>query len=370
MNKLLSKYRKSFSASAITFFSYTKFSVSKQTFFAKRLSFLIKAGVPMLESVTVIRKQAKSKAEEKVLGKIAEDIANGQSLAGSLAKFKGVFGNFAINVIKAGESSGTLTANLNYLADELKKKEMLRRKIIGALLYPAIVTFATIGITGVLIIYIFPKIVPIFKSLNAELPVSTKILIFVSEAIRNHGTLIFISFFLFIAGLVALVKYWPKARYFFDGFIFRLPFTGPIAQNYNLTNTTRTLGLLLRSGLSLTESLHITADTTENVQYKRAFEVTAQGVIKGKTVSELIQLYPKIFPDMLTHMVAIGERSGNLSNTLLYLSEYYEGDFDEQTKNLSSSIEPALMIMMGLLVGFVAISVITPIYEITNTLKR
>lgn len=354
----------------IEFFSYTKFSIKKQTFFAKRLSFLIKAGVPIMESVAVIRQQAKSKGEIKIFNKILQDISNGQSLAASLAKFKGVFGDFAINVIKAGESSGTLISNLNHLADELKKKELLRKKIISALLYPAIITFATIGITGVLIVYIFPKIVPIFKSLNAELPVSTRIIIFVSDALRNHGLAIFLGLVGLMLGTALLIKYIPKIKFFFHGFLLRIPFSGPIAKNYNLTNTTRTLGLLLKSGLPITESLLITADTTENLQYKKAFEAIGSGVIHGKTVSELISRHPDIFPDMLGQMVAIGEKSGNLSNTLIYLSEFYESEFDELTKNLSSSIEPVLMIMMGLLVGFVAVSVITPIYEITNSLRR
>ena len=354
----------------VSFLSYTKFSIKKQTFFAKRLSFLIKAGVPMLESIHVIQKQTKSKNEIKIFSKVISDISNGQSLASSLGKFKGVFGNFAINIIKAGESSGTLTQNLNYLADELKKKEMLRKKILSALLYPVIVTLATFGITGVLIVYIFPKILPIFKSLNADLPLSTKIIIFISETIRHHGFLIFGILILLIIATVLMRKYVPKVRLFFDGFILRIPLFGEIAKNYNLTNTMRTLGLLLKSGLSLNEALAITADTTENMQYKRAFANISDGVMKGKNVSELLSNHPAIFPDMLGHMVSIGEKSGNLSSTLLYLSEFYENEFDDLTKNLSSSIEPVLMIVMGVLVGFVAVSVITPIYEITNSLKR
>ena len=355
--------------SEIGFSSYSRFSVKKQTFFAKRLSFLIKAGVPMLESMHVLRKQTKSKAEIKVLTKVIDDVSNGQSLAVSLGRFKGVFGNFAINIIKAGESSGTLMQNLNYLADELKKKELLRKKIMSALLYPIIVTVATFGITGMLIVYIFPKILPIFQSLKAELPLSTRIVIYLSQVVRDYGFYIFIGFIIFIIILVVLNKKVPKFRFIVHGLILHIPFTGPIAKNYNLTNTTRTLGLLLKSGLSLIESLIITSDTTENMQYKKAFDDIGKGVIKGKSISEVISQTKTIFPDMLEHMISIGEKSGNLSNTLIYLSEYYESEFDEQTKNLSSSIEPVLMIVMGILVGFVAISIITPIYGITQHLN-
>ena len=351
------------------FFSYSKFSIKKQTFFAKRLSFLIKAGVPMLESIHVLKKQAQSKSETNVLSKVIADISNGQNLSTSLKRFKGVFGNFAINIIKAGESSGTLMQNLNYLADELKKKELLRKKIMSALLYPVIITIATFGITGLLIIYIFPKILPIFQSLKADLPLSTRMIIFVSNIARNYGGYIFLAFIITTIVIYVLVKKIPKVKFIFHGLILRIPFVGSIIRNYNLTNTTRTLGLLLKSGLSLTESLSITSDTTENLQYKKAYDDIAHGVVKGKSISEVINRSATIFPDMLSHMISIGEKSGNLSNTLIYLSEYYENEFDEQTKNLSSSIEPVLMIVMGILVGFVAVSIITPIYGITQHLQ-
>lgn len=354
----------------IEMFSYASFSIKKQTFFAKRLSFLIKAGVPMLESIHVVRNQTKSKSEIKVFDKIIADVSNGQSLAGSLGKFKGVFGNFTINIIKAGESSGTLTQNLNYLADELKKKQVLRGKILSSLLYPLIVTIATFGITGFLIVYIFPKITPIFSSLKAELPLSTRVLMHITTVLRDHGLYIFLTLIILSVTLILLVKYVSKVRYIYDGLIIRLPIIGDIIKNYNLTNITRTLGLLLKSGSSLTNALLVTADTTENTNYKKYLTETSNNVLRGKSMTELLGKSPTLFPPMLGHMLTIGEKSGNLSNTLIYLSEYYENEFEDITKNLSSTIEPVLMVVMGVMVGFVAISVITPIYEITGSIKK
>lgn len=354
----------------ISLFSFTKFSVKKQTFFAKRLSFLIKAGVPMLESVNVIRRQAKSRGEIKVFDKVIADISNGQTLAGSLGRFKKLFGNFAVNIIKAGESSGTLTQNLSYLADELRKKEVLRKKIMSALLYPIIITVATFGITGFLAVYIFPKIIPIFQSLHANLPASTRFIIWFTNALRHDGVWMLLGLAAVIAAVIALIKNAPRVRFFWDGLVLRLPLFGKIAKSYNLTNSTRTLGLLLKSGISLSEAIHITADTTENMQYKQAFLDLGKTVTRGKSVSEYLNQSEKLFPPMIGHMVSIGERSGNLSNTLVYLSEFYENEFDDFTKNLSSSIEPVLMVIMGVMVGFIAISVITPIYEITNSLHK
>ncbi len=356
--------------SNLKFFSVSRFSIKKQTFFAKRLSFLIKAGLPILESLHVIQKQSKSNSEIQIFNKIIDDISNGQSLANSLTKFEGVFGGFAINIIKAGESSGNLTMNLNYLADELRKKEILKNKILSAMLYPIIITIATFLITGLLIIYIFPKILPIFSSLHTELPLSTRIVIFVSDIFRHYGIHILIGGLLvfMISGL--LIKYVKKVQFFYHGFLIKVPFIGGVVKNYNLSNLTRTLGLLLKSDISIGESILIAGDTTENAQYKKALIEISSDVSKGKNLSSCMITYPALFPDMICHLVAVGEKSGSLSNTLIYLSEFYENEFDDLTKNLSSAIEPVLMILMGILVGFIAISVITPIYEITNSLKR
>lgn len=350
--------------------SYSGFSIKQKTFFAKRLSFLIKSGVPLLESIQFIKDQAKSKSEIKVFDKIITDISNGQTLAMSLSHFRKLFGNFVINIIKAGESSGTLAQNLEYLALELKNKEILRKKIMSSFLYPIIILIATIGITLFLTVYIFPKILPIFQNMQIKLPLSTRIVIFTIDVFHAYGIYILIGFFLLTIGAIFCIKYLPKVHFFYDGFILRIPFIGKIIKNYNLTNSNRTLGLLLKSNVSLSSALLITADTTSNICYKEAWENLSRNVTKGKKMSAIMNLYPALFPPITGHMIAVGEKSGNLSDTLTYLSQLYESEFEDMTKNLSNIIEPILMVIMGLMVGFIAISVITPIYDITSNLKR
>lgn len=352
------------------FFSYYKLSINKQTFFAKKLSFLIKSGITVIESITLIKNQTKSKPEAKTFERIIGDVRNGKSLASSLERCHGTFSNFAINIIKAGELSGNLTQNLNYLADELRKKEILKKKIISSLVYPIIITVATLSITFFLTMFIFPKIIPIFQSMNVKLPITTKMIIKLVEIINNYGLYISLGLAIFIIGLILIIKKVKKVRYIYDGFIFKIPIFGKIAKNYNLTNLTRTLGILLKSGLSVIEALQITVDTTDNLQYKKSIEETIKNVTKGKNISEKITSYQNLYPEMLSHMIVVGERTGNLSNTLIYLSEYYENEFDDHTKNLSNTIEPVLMIIMGIMVGFIAISVITPIYGITSALHK
>lgn len=351
------------------FFFGKKLSIKKQSFFAKKLSFLVKSGLPTLESMEVIKTQAQSKAETILYEKVILDLTSGHTLAHSLAEHKNIFNSFTINLIRAGEASGTLTENLLYLADELKKKQGLKRKITSALLYPVIITISTCGITGFLILYIFPKIMPVFRSLHKELPVTTRFIIFISDALKHYGIYILLLLLLALVGSYFLLKNKPKIRFLFDGILLRIPLIGKINTHYHITNISRTLGLLLKSGSPLSDALVITKETTENTQYQKALDKILIIVNEGKNMSEGIRQFPQIFPEMLCHMVAIGETSGNLPETLIYLSQFYENEFEDLTKDLSSAIEPALMLVMGVIVGFVAISVITPIYEITNNLK-
>ena len=351
-------------------FGTTKLSTREQTLFAKRLAFLIKAGVPILESLMILRDQASSPGIARVYERITNDIANGQYLHKSLKRLKGAFGDFAINIIEVGEHSGILSQNLIYLAEELKKKEELRRKILGAMVYPIFITIATLGVTALLTAYIFPKIMPIFTSLHAKLPFSTRALIAVSDYLREWGVLTVIV--IVVAGIVfsALHRRVPPVRMWNDRMLLHIPLAGGMAKTYNIVTFCRTVGILLKSGILLSDALRITGDTMRNRVYRRECYRLAEKVEKGEPVSRYLLKHRVLFPPMLSHMVAIGEKTGRLSDVMTYLSELYEAELEDFTKNLSVSIEPILMLVMGLIVGFVAISVITPIYDITQNLPR
>jgi len=349
-------------------FQGARFSLKDQVFFAKRLSFLMNAGITAVEGLYVLRDQAATKSHARVLDLILVDVTSGQSLAKSFAKFPRAFSDFSIHIIKIGESSGTLSQNLEYLAEELKKKQLLRRKVVGAFIYPALITVATLGITAFLLLYLFPKITPIFTSLNAELPLSTRIVMLLSVFFQHWGLLVLVTVALFIFGFSVALKRSPRFHLLFDRAVLKTPIVGTMLQYYNIANISRTLGLLLKSGVRLSEALPITADTTKNLVYKQKCIQLGTVVDRGEKVSSFLQKEKKVFPDIFSYMVAVGEKSGTLSKTLVYLSDMYESEVEDFTKNLSTLIEPALMIFMGLLVGFVAISIITPIYSITQNL--
>jgi len=362
--------RKKLSKVNFSSFLVGRLSVKEQTLFAKRLSFLIGSGVPVLESLYVLEEQTTSKSMVRVLKQVSKDVENGRFLSTALARFQTLFGDFAINIIKVGESGGVLSQNLQYLAEELEKKEALRKKVIGALVYPIFITISTVGVTGLLTVYIFPKILPIFSSVGVKLPWTTKVLIAVSGFLSKHGFLVVGILFVLSVGTIVLHRNVIPFRMFMDRVLLKIPIAGKIMQFFNMANITRTLGLLLKSGGTIVDSLETTAQTTRNLVYRSQLMKAAEHVKKGERVSDHFKKHRGLFPILVSHMVAIGEKTGNLSDTLVYLSGMYEEEVNTHTKNLSNSIEPVLMIVMGLLVGFVAVSVITPIYEITQTISN
>ena len=197
---------------------FTKLSLKDQVLFTKRLAFLIRADVPILESLKMMQRQTRSRARAKILDKVVEDVSNGQYLSASLSRYNNTFGEFAINIIKVGEEGGILDKNLEYLAEELKKRHELKKKVIGAMIYPIFITVATLGITGIITTYVFPKIMPIFNSLGANLPPTTRLLIAMSNFLVHYG--IFVIFGVIAAGILLILAYKNLANLFLNYILF------------------------------------------------------------------------------------------------------------------------------------------------------
>lgn len=346
---------------------FLRFSLQDQILFVKRLGILVKAGVPVVEGLKMLKNQSRSRATTQILEQVTRDVENGQFLSKSLGQFKNLFGDLALNIIRIGETSGTLHENLDYLAQELKKKQELRRKVIGSLIYPIVIVFATFGISGILVVYVFPKILPIFSSLHFQLPWTTRVLIWLSNLILHHGLWILLGLIMLaILGFV-LMRLRP-VRFWVHRAILTLPLFGKLSQNYQMANFCRTMGILLRCDVMIVEAMMIAAETTTNLVYQKEFETIGHKITSGEKISTHMSGRHRLFPPIITQMITVGETAGNLSETLSYLGEMYENEVDDQTKNLSTVIEPVLMIFMGILVGFIAISIITPIYGITQNL--
>ena len=344
-----------------------KISLAEQILLAKHLSMMLQSGISEVESLVIIKEQITNKRFKKILDRVITDLENGQFLSESLGRFQNTFGELFINVTKLGEISGTLPENLEYLAEEIKKKADLKSKVKSALIYPLIIFIATIGVTGVLVLFVLPKILPIFASLNVKLPLTTRILIATTNFINANYIWIILGAVLIIIALILLIRI-PAIKYSTHRFVLVIPVAGSISSDYNMTSIARTLGLLLKSGIKIIEALQATANSMTNLVFRRALSGAALEVQKGAPIYKYLESRPDIFPAVLTRMIQIGERTGNLDKNLIYLSEFYENSLSEKVKNLSSIIEPILMIFMGLLVGFVALSIITPIYEVTQNI--
>lgn len=345
---------------------FSRVSVQEQTLFAKHLAIMTKAGMPLLDSLQLIKKQVNSKIMTKILDQMIADVSNGQFLSTSLERFKNIFGDFMINIIRVGETSGILYENLNYLAEELKKKQDLRKKVMGAMTYPAIVVVTAIVIIGVLTLYVFPKILPVLTSLKAEPPLPTKILIFITNFMLSYGGYVAVVIIIYLITMWLLVTKVRQVKLLYNRIVLITPIIGRISRNYNLATFSRTLGLLLKSDIKVVEALSITADTMTNLIYQREIKNIAANVSRGEEISAHLETKTALFPLTLSQMIHIGERTGNLSESLLYLAELYEGELDDLTKNLSSILEPVLMVVLGVIVGFIALSIIVPIYQVAQ----
>ena len=333
---------------------------------AKRLAFLVQAGVPVVECIEMVGAQSRG-APRRLLTGVARDVARGSSLYASFRGQRGLFGNFGLNLIRIGEASGTLGQNLLYVSDELRKRHALKRKIMGALGYPLLIAFTTLALTSMLTVFIFPKIMPVFIGLHVDLPLTTRVLLAVSNYLRAWGVVTLAAALLCIGLFILVRRQSARVRYVGDAAILKLPLVGRLMRTYYAATFCRTSALMLGSGMPLVEALALGAETAGNRVYARAYAQAARRTAQGEKLS-LSLSRGALFPETLTHLVAVGEVSGNLAATLAYLAELYEGEVDELAKNFSSSLEPALMITMGLIVGLVAVSIITPIYDITQHL--
>lgn len=348
---------------------FFRLSLKDKMLFARHMEIMIKSGMQILQGLEMLKKQTRSRAFIAILDQIIADVKNGHFLAQSLERYKNVFGEFFINLVRVGEASGTLSENMQYLAEELKKKDELKKKIRGAMVYPIIILVATIGITSLLTFFIFPKILPVLKNINVPLPIITIWFIAISDFMLAYGVWVLVGLIGLVIGMLFALRIEP-IRYAWHEIGLRVPVISSMIMNVNVITFSRTLGLLLKSGTKIVEALEITANTLSSLVYKKEVRLMSQGVSKGDPMSKYLIANPHLFPLILSQMIVVGENTGKLEESLLFTADFYEGEMDETTKALSNFLEPMLLLTMGLVVGFVALAIITPIYKITQSLGR
>ncbi|KKQ76328.1 MAG: Type II secretion system F domain-containing protein [Microgenomates group bacterium GW2011_GWF1_38_5] len=338
--------------------------------FTKHLSTMYKAGIPLPEIIQTLILQTKLEAFKKALKHVLAEIENGQPLSKALSHYPKIFDQFYVSLIQISEESGTLEDNLDFLAVQMSKDYSLRKKVKAALLYPGIVLSSMLILGTFLGIFILPKLVDFFESFDIELPVTTKILLFIAKTMESHGILIIILTVVFIA-LFRFVVQIPKIKFYWHTVLIKLPVVGILVSYSQVARFARNLGTLVKSGIPIVKSLEITSQTLSNLKYQKDLYEIAGTLNKGKLIGVSMEnkKYWE-FPAIVSKMISVGEKSGKLDEVLLYLSEFYDDEIDDLSKNLSTILEPILLVIMGLGVGFVALSIITPIYELTGSIRK
>ncbi|MFC1702916.1 type II secretion system F family protein, partial [Patescibacteria group bacterium] len=271
-----------------------------------------------------------------------------------------------VNMVDIGEVSGTLEDTLRELTQQMKKSYKLRSKVKGAMTYPIVILVAMLGITAGLIVFVLPKLLDIFKEFgDVQLPIATRILIAVTDFVNNNGLLVAVSFITVVGGLFWFGKT-KVGKNIFHMFFIRVPAIGPVVRKVQLAVFTRTLSSLLKTDIPVVQALEITSGVTGNVHYKNAILSTGELIQKGGTISQSLEDYPLLFPPLVVQMTLVGERSGNVDGLLSDIAEFYEAQVDNILDSLSSIIEPILILMLGGMVGGIALAVMTPMYSLTE----
>lgn len=336
--------------------------------FFKHMSLIIKSGISVYEGLKIVAEQTASKSLKRILSEIVVLTGNGEMLAEAMAKYPSAFKEFHLSLVKIGEESGTLDDNFNYLADYLTKDYKLKKKIQGALFYPTVVFCAMIGIGVFITIFILPKITDFYKGYKQELPFATKLLLNFSELIQKHGIEFGISVFCVMVVFVYLYRL-PALRLVRDTYMLKIPIMGDFIIKKELVLLTRNIGILIKSGVPIVKALDIASRTLTNKKFSVDLAWIHEQVSHGVGIGVAIgSLKDTPIPIMLTRMLDIGDRTGSLGDVSIYLSSFYEDEVDNIAANLSSSLEPILLVLMGVMVGYVAIAILTPIYSITDTI--
>ncbi len=333
----------------------------------RNLQIMVKAGIALPRALRILATQSKNKKFKDALMAIADEISRGKTFSGSLAKFPDIFSELFVNMVKVGEESGTLEEVLRTLHNQMEREHDLRSKIIGALIYPIVVISAMMGIGVLMLIMVVPKLAETFKEMGVNLPATTRFVIWLGTFLAEkwYVCILIVIGLIFVFRRIVAAK---TGKRLMDGFVLKIPIISPIVIKTNSAYTTRTLSSLINSGVPIVTALGIVSGALGNSYFQNAISDAAESVRKGSKLSESLAPHQNIYPLMVSQMIEVGEETGQTAEILGNLADFYEEEVVNATKNLSSLIEPLVMLMVGGAVGFFAVSMIQPIYAILNSL--
>ncbi len=336
--------------------------------FTRNLAVMVSSGLTVSRAISNLSLQTRNRRFQEILKSVYEDVQAGKQLSEGLAKYPSVFNELFVNMIAVGEVSGNLESVLDILALQLEKEHDLLSKVRGAMIYPAVIVVAMIGIGVLMLTYILPKITQVFQDMDVELPATTVFIMNLSEFLRTHWIISIAIVVGAVLGFRVLAKT-DTGRHFLHWLVLRLPVVGNIVIKVNCARFARIYSSLLQSGVSVVNALTIVARTLGNVYYKEALTAGIEEIQKGTELSKLIEKYPAIFPILVPQIIQVGEETGKTETVLQRLAEFYEEEVSQITKNMSSIIEPILMLLIGGSVGFFAVAMLQPMYSVLENIQ-
>lgn len=352
-------------------FESTKVKQDQLVAFTRQLSAMVSAGVPLLRSLTSIQKHAEDKALQKILGEIVKDVEGGMNMGDALAKHPDTFNDIYVNMVRAGESAGILDDILKRLAGQLEKSAAIRKKIKSAMAYPMVLLGITVLAFFGLMLFVVPQIGNIIKDLggpDAELPLITQIMLGVSDFIISYWYIVFPVIIGSIVGLVMYIRKSPKGRRQFDTLVLKTPAVKVIIRKISVARFARTFSALMGAGVAVLEALDVTSRAVGNVVYEETLKQAAVQVKNGKSLSSALDS-SELFPSIVSQMLAVGEETGQTDTVLIKVADFYEEEVDLAIESISSIIEPAMIVVMGGMVGLIAASVMLPISQLSSNIQ-
>lgn len=342
-------------------------STNEKILFGKNLASMIEAGLPLSRAIEVMSRQSKNKKYKFVVNSLNDSIKAGDTLSGAMSKFPSVFSNLFVAMVRAGEESGDLVGALKVVSGQMEKTHELKKKIRGAMIYPGVIITAMTGIGIFMLIFIVPTLTKTFTELNVELPKSTQFIINVSDAFRENTFFLLMLVVLFVVLLIAGFKT-SIGRRIMDWTFLHFPLISGLVKETNSARTARTLSSLISSGVPYIKAVDITQEVIQNSYYKKVLKKAGKNVELGLPVAKIFEENQKLYPVFVSEMIAVGEETGELGGMLMKVASYYEDEVEQKTKNMSTIVEPFLMIVVGAAVGFFALSMISPMYSLVENI--
>ncbi len=346
---------------------FKRVSMKDRVIFTRQLSTMVKSGLPIVQALHILSEQTSNKYFQETIQTIAQDIEGGASFSTALAKYPSLFDKVYINMARSGEASGQLDDILNRLATQQEKSYQLAKKVRGALMYPGFVLVAMVAATILMMIVVIPPLKTIFSDAGAKLPFATRMLIALSDSLLAF-------WYAYIVGAVAAVfglRYYLRTKSgaaTWDRLKLKVPIFGPLFQKIYVARFARTLASLIAGGVPILEALDIVADSVGNTVYRNAIKKAAKDVESGVPLSQPIRANPA-FPAMVPQMISVGEQTGKMDAVLEKLANFFEDEVDTMVKNLSTLLEPMLMVVMGVGVGGLMVAILMPIYSLGNVIQ-